>query len=234
MDCDGEDAPEHIPMLLAAHRRDPDAIIVARRARRSEGFAFRLLYRLYKLIFRLLIGSPITFGNFALIPASRLKRLLVMPELWNHLAATYIKSRVPLRSVLLPRGQRYAGVSRMNWPGLIVHGLSAIAVFSDLLVARVLVASVLLLVVSILGVLAVMVVRFGTNLAIAGWATNAVGLLVIVSLQSSFLSLLASFLVLNGRTQIPMSLLSEFDRFTQSHRATETGSRADCGNGPCR
>src|SRR5262245_54611813 len=40
MDSDGEDRPEDIPMLLAALRAHPRRVIVARRARRSEGPVF--------------------------------------------------------------------------------------------------------------------------------------------------------------------------------------------------
>src|SRR5436190_10372561 len=40
MDSDGEDRPEDIEHLLDAHRKHPDAIVVARRAQRSEGVLF--------------------------------------------------------------------------------------------------------------------------------------------------------------------------------------------------
>mgnify|MGYP001823486774 CR=1 FL=1 len=41
------------------------------------------------------------------------------------------------------RGKRLAGESTMNWPGLAAHGLSAFAVFSDIIGARLLFGSAL-------------------------------------------------------------------------------------------
>jgi polyisoprenyl-phosphate glycosyltransferase len=215
MDADGEDAPETIPQLLQESRRRPDAIVVAARTGRTEGLTFQLFYRLYRLTFRLFIGQNITFGNFSLIPRERLTRLVSMPELWNHLAGTYLRSRIPLHTVPLPRGKRYHGKSKMNLPALVVHGLSALSVFSDVLIARVLLLSTAIFVLSVLGVFTVVIVKFATDLAIVGWATSAAGLLAVISLQAAMLSLVGAFLLLNGRSQIPISLAREYERFVQ-------------------
>jgi polyisoprenyl-phosphate glycosyltransferase len=215
MDADGEDAPETIPQLLNESERHPDAIVVAARTFRTEGLTFKLFYRLYRLAFRILTGRNITFGNFSVIPKERLTRLVSMPELWNHLAGTYLRSRIPLHTVPLPRGKRYHGRSKMNLPSLVVHGLSALSVFSDVLIARVLLLSTAIFVISTIGVVSVVVVKFATNLAIVGWATSAAGLLAVISLQAAMLSLIGAFLLLNGRSQIPISLAQEYARFVQ-------------------
>jgi glycosyltransferase involved in cell wall biosynthesis len=68
MDGDGEDRPSDIAALLEARRSSPEAVIVAQRARRSEGNVFNAGYFLYKGLFRLLTGKKIDFGNFCLIP----------------------------------------------------------------------------------------------------------------------------------------------------------------------
>lgn len=213
MDADGEDAPETIPELMRQSQHNPNCIVVAARTGRSESFTFRLFYRLYRFAFRMFTGRNITFGNFSLIPRERLTRLVLMPELWNHLAATYLRSKIPLHSVPLPRGKRYYGKSKMNLPALVVHGLSALSVFSDVLIARLLLLSSAIFVVSVLGVATVVVVKFATDLAIVGWATNAAGLLAVISLQALMLSLVGAFLLLNGRSQIPISLTREYERF---------------------
>lgn len=227
MDADGEDRPEDVPQLVAEHLAHPTDIIVAKRARRSEGLVFRMLYKVYKLCFRVLIGRSIFFGNFAIIPASRLKRLLLMPELWSHLAASYLRSRIPLRTVPFVRGRRYAGASKMNLPALVVHGLSAISVFADVLVARILLTSVGLCVLAGLGVIVVIAVRLFTDLAIAGWATSAVGVLLILSMQALLVSLTSSFIILSARAQIPMSLLAESQRFIHDSSVVTTKASAD-------
>ena len=132
MDCDGEDKPSDLLLLIEQHERSPDHIVVAQRAQRSEGRLFKVCYRLYKGIFKLLTGTGISHGNFSLIPISLLRRLIYMPDIWNHLAATVVRSRLPIQTVPTNRGTRYAGQSKLNTVSLITLGLSAISVFTDI------------------------------------------------------------------------------------------------------
>src|SRR5438105_12046567 len=68
MDSDGQDRPADIAALLAAHRQSPRKVVLAERTRRSEVRSFRLCYCVYKLLFHLLTGQPISFGNFCIMP----------------------------------------------------------------------------------------------------------------------------------------------------------------------
>ncbi len=90
----------------------------------------------------------------------------------------------------------------MNFVGLLVHGLSAISVFSDVVSARLLVAAAVLLVTSGVAIASVIFVRFGTGLAIPGWATYTVGVLSIMFLQALMLSVVLVFNVIGARTQL--------------------------------
>src|SRR6516162_6514574 len=94
MDSDGEDRPSDIVSLLLASQEFPKRIICASRINRTEGLVFRLSYSAYKLIFRLLTGRKITFGNFCLVPMTIARRLVHMSELWNNLASAIIRSRL--------------------------------------------------------------------------------------------------------------------------------------------
>jgi hypothetical protein len=67
MDSDGEDRPEDVMRLCAANESHPDAVTFAGRASRTESHAFRAGYRSYKVLFRLLTGRAINFGNFSLL-----------------------------------------------------------------------------------------------------------------------------------------------------------------------
>ena len=136
MDADGEDRPAELRNLMAAARARPDAIVCAQRARRSEGWVFRAYYQIYKLAFRMLTGAVIDFGNFCLIPRSLLRYVISNGNTWNNLAAMLVRSRLPSVKVATIRGERYAGKSRMNLISLILHGLSAIAVYCDVAIAR--------------------------------------------------------------------------------------------------
>jgi polyisoprenyl-phosphate glycosyltransferase len=204
MDGDGEDRPSDIAALLAASHDSPGAIVLARRARRSEPWTFRVWYQLYRLLFWLLTGKTIRFGNFSLLPIEAVRRLVYMPELWNHLAASIMRSRLPYREVAVARGPRFAGRSHMNLVGLILHGLSALSVHTDMIFVRVLLASAAIGVAAAVGIVAVAGVRFGTTLAIPGWATTAAGDLLIVLVQTLVVVVAATLTMLAGRSNRPI------------------------------
>jgi 2-polyprenyl-3-methyl-5-hydroxy-6-metoxy-1,4-benzoquinol methylase len=117
----------------------------------------------------MLTGRVIDFGNFCLVPNNQIVRITHMGELWNHFAGTLVRSKTPLASLGTVRGKRYAGQSTMNFVSLVVHGLSAISVFSDLMFVRLLVASVAVGIVPVLISVVALALRFTTDLAIPGW-----------------------------------------------------------------
>lgn len=203
MDGDGEDRAADVPRLIAAaegQAADGAAcIVVAERRRRTERLGFRLFYSLYKLLFRLLTGRRISFGNFCLIPRAVARRLAHRAELWSHLAGTLVAGRWPIERLPTDRGRRYAGRSKMNLPMLVQHGLGAIAVDLDRVLARVLL--LLSLVIAVLGVAlaGIVAVRIFTDLAIPGWATTAFGLVAILFLQSVVFAFLLLFVSLRTR-----------------------------------
>lgn len=141
MHSDGEDRPADIAALLEASRQHPDHVVLARRAKRSESPAFRFWYLIYKLIFHTLSGQVISFGNYSVVPMSAVQRLVHMPELWNNLAACILRSRLPCTTVPTARGVRYSGRSTMNLVSLVVHGLSVMSVYSDVIFVRALIAA---------------------------------------------------------------------------------------------
>ncbi len=200
MDADGEDQPGDIPRLLAAHDQHPGEIIFAQRAKRSEGRIFRLFYALFKLMFGLLVGRQISFGNFCLIPAGLVQRAAYLQEIWNHFAAGVMHAGLRWRTVPTERGRRYAGNSHMNLLALVLHGLSAISVYIEVVYVRLLFFAFALIGLDVLAFLALVYIRFGTPLAIPGWATSvAVGLTVVMVQALLFLALL-SFVVLSYRS----------------------------------
>ena len=204
MDSDGEDRPLDIAALLAASQRHPGHVVLAHRAKRSESPAFRFWYCVYKLVFHLLSGQAISFGNYSLIPMSAVQRLVHMPELWNNLAACILRSRLPYTTVPTVRGNRYTGRSTMNLVSLVVHGLSIMSVHSDVIFVRALLVAAFVASVSIAGIAAVTIIRFTTDLAIPGWATTAVGNLLMILLQTVVIITAASLTMLAGRSNRPI------------------------------
>lgn len=213
MDSDGEDDPADIPRLLEALRKRPGAIVVAGRAQRSEGMRFRLGYAAYQLLFRMLVGEQIDFGNFSAFGPAVVQRLARMANTWNHLAATLLGSRVPLIRVPTRRAARYAGHSTMDMPTLIAHGLSALAVFSDRVFARLLLFASGLGAMVLVGGLVVLGIRLFTTLATPGWASTVTGALAILFVQAILICLVAAVQMLATRNQPgaqPASMLGLF------------------------
>jgi glycosyltransferase involved in cell wall biosynthesis len=205
MDSDGQDSPVDVNRLLAAHRDHPADLITAERSGRSEGWLFRICYRIYRWTFMALTGKSLSFGNFSVIPYQHLARLCVMTELPINFAAGLIKSRIPIHCVPCYRGARYDGVTSQNFVNLIVHGINGVSVFSEIALVRVSLYSVFVIFLTLVGIAAVAAIRLFTDLAVAGWATNVVGFLLILMCQALLFSLIAIIL----RVQRPMSLVIE-------------------------
>jgi hypothetical protein len=200
MDSDGEDRPDDIPRLIDELRRKPQHIVCAQRRQRPGLFLFRAWYGCYKLIFRLLTGARIDFGNFCLIPSNRLEAIVSNSSLWNHLAATLARSRLPLARLALDRGRRYAGKSKMNFVSLVTHGLSAMAVYSDIVMVRLLLGTLVVSALTIFGIFWVSFIRLYTTMAIPGWATTAAGILFTILAQALMLFTIACFNIINARS----------------------------------
>lgn len=210
MDSDGEDTPEELVRLIAAHQANPDKVVVARRAKRSESLGFRMSYWSFRCFFRALTGKPIKFGNFMVIPSRWLSRLVHDPNLWSNLAATIISARLPIDYVPTVRGKRYFGKSQMNFVNLVAHGLGAVSVFSEAVFIRICVASLLLFTLAVSAASAVVLIRLFTDLAIPGWTTNVLGFALLMSIQAVIFPLLMIFLLLSSRStvRVPPKLLA--------------------------
>lgn len=208
MDGDGEDDPADVPRLLAKLREEGGrSIVFAERTRRSESWTFQVFYRLYKAFHLVLTGRGVRVGNFSAIPRRRLASLVVVSELWSHYAAAAYRSRQPICTIPTERSRRLRGRSSMNFVALVVHGLSAIAVFSDVVGVRLLVLAVGLGLLGFGGLAASVVVRLATPWAIPGWATAAAGLSLLLLVQAVMLSFVLSLVILGGRqgsTHLPL------------------------------
>ena len=200
MDGDGEDAPTDVPRLLVRfEQHGRRRIIFAARVRRSEGLTFRAFYYLYRHAHHALTGIRVRVGNFSVIPARSLYRLVVVSDLWNHYAASVFKARLPLDMIPTVRASRLAGDSKMNFTNLVIHGLSAISVFGDRVGVRMLIAASILVVAAVAALGAVVALKVFSDLAIPGWATYTCGLLLILMLQLLMAMSVFVFAVLGAR-----------------------------------
>jgi polyisoprenyl-phosphate glycosyltransferase len=202
MDGDGEDRADELLRLLRAAQSSDQEAFVAQRKKRSEGVTFRLFWRSYKKLFELLTGQRIGFGNFSVLPRGTVEKLVHNPNIWNNFPATLIQSRFRIAYVPTARGTRYRGQSKMNFVGLITHGLGAISVFSEAVFIRILITSCLLLGASVTAAIVVIAIRLFSSIAIPGWTTNVLGFAVLLSFQAVMLPILVGFLLLNNRASM--------------------------------
>jgi hypothetical protein len=175
-------------------------------------------------------GVVVQVGNFSVVPRSAMARLMAVPDLWNHYAASVYRARLPRRLVPLPRGRRLAGESKMNFVSLLIHGLSAMSVFSDQVSARLLTAAVgfAFIAMGLMGVTAG--IRWFTDLAVPGWATFTVGLLLVLVVQLLSFATLFAFLIASRRSSLNFLLTRDAPYFilgkTTAYGAADRNSTA--------
>lgn len=200
MDADGEDRPEDFPNLLRKFKDEGNRkIIFAERTRRSENLVFKVFYKLYRMAHKILTGIQVKVGNFSIVPASHLSTLVVTSEMWNHYAASVYQARIPYSTVPTIRGERLAGKPGMNFVSLIIHGLSAISVFSNIIGVRLLIASFSLIMMLLILLSIVICIRLFTDMAIPGWATFSTGLIIVNIFQIFTISCVFIFFTLHNR-----------------------------------
>ncbi len=144
LDGDGEDKPEDVLHLLRALQQIEVDVVFAERRRRSESHIFQMGYILYRMIHFLLVGHRIRFGNFSAIRGAALEKIVRDGLLWNHYAAAVVHSSLSYTTVPTDRGVRYDGRSTFGIAGLVSHGLNALGVFYETIIARLLIILLIL------------------------------------------------------------------------------------------
>jgi polyisoprenyl-phosphate glycosyltransferase len=228
MDGDGEDRPEHVARLLDISAHNPGEIVFAARTKRLETLAFRSCYRLYRFLHRILTGISVRVGNFSVLPWDAVATLIVTSDLWSHYAAAVFRSRLPYQSVPLERGRRLRGRSRMNFSALLVHGLSAITVFSDIVSARALAASVGLAVLTVGCIGMGACLHLATGWTVPRWAAYFAAALLFLCLQAVLLATVLAFTILSNRSQTSFIPLRDGRYFIR--RKTQIFSSTDGGH----
>jgi polyisoprenyl-phosphate glycosyltransferase len=198
LDADGEDRPEDLPRLLAPLQHQPhleQTVALALRTKRNESLWFKVMYRLFRLLFRALTGATVRSGNFAAMPGSLAKRALLHPTFDLSYSSAILALDLPIEYVPCERGERYEGRSKMTYGRLAMHGLRMMMPFTDRIAIRALAVFVLSLVLGALLALAVVGIKLFGDSAIPGWASFTVMGAVIVSLVAlgNFVTLFVLF-----------------------------------------
>lgn len=205
MDSDGEDTPESIKELITPLENPEVDIVVAQRKSRVESLKFKTFYVVYKWVFNVLAGRKISFGNFMALKPKSVKRLVSMQELGTHVAGTVLSSKLRIDNMLLDRGARYAGKSKMNFVGLVLHGFKGLMIFAEDVLVRVGIASAMVAGLAVVGsIMAIILKLFG--FATPGWFSVALGIFFLVFLQTGTMTLMMLMLtgVVKGGSTKPL------------------------------
>ena len=216
LDGDGEDDPADVPRLLQRHLEEGgQKVVFAARRKRSESLVFQCFYRIYQLLHRLLTGRDIRVGNFSVVPPRAVASLVVTAETWSHYAAAVAVSRVPRAEVATDRAQRIGGRSKMSFTSLVVHGLSALSVYSHIIGVRLLVSVVALLAISA-GVVGAYLVGFGVpQWASAPMLALLASIFLLILLQAMAAATLFVFILLSGRQSASVLPLRDYGLFVR-------------------
>jgi hypothetical protein len=138
--------------------------------------------------------------------------------MWNHYAASILKARIPHEMLPATRGTRLRGRSKVNFIGLVIHGLSAISVYAETVGARLMLAITVAIGLVCASLAVVIGIRLGTDLAIPGWTTAAAGLLLVIVLQMLALAVGLTLSVLFSRNNLSFLPLRDYHYFVGSRR----------------
>ncbi len=216
MDSDGEDNPFQIKELLQkAEKENSRKVIFAQRNKRTESIVFKIGYFFYKAIFKFLTGQTINFGNYSIIPRDLLSKVVHQDNLWNHYSGGIIQAKIPYDKVLLDRGKRYKGQSKMNFNSLVLHGLSSISVYFDLLSIRILKISFYGISICLLAVFYILYQKLFTENAIPGWASSLILIISSIILQLFSVTLIVLLLQLSSRKKIQIPNTTVYKDFIE-------------------
>ena len=217
LDSDGEDKPQDILKLVSRSTElQNNKIVFAQRQKREESILFKIGYFFYKYLYYWLTGQKISFGNFSCIPKKLLKKIVAQESLWIHFSGSIIQSKIPFDKIMLTRGKRYTGHSKMNFTKLTLHGLSSISVYFDFLSVRILKLSLLGLAACVLAVLAILYIKLFTDSAIPGWASSLILLIFNIIIQLSSVTLIILLMQLSSRKNIKSPSTDIYKDFIES------------------
>lgn len=190
MDSDGEDDPKAI--LEAVKLPDFD-IVFFQRGKRRESLSFRIGYKIYQLIFRIVTRKTITIGNYSMISNEILETL--QGQKFFHYASFLSKQKFSITKIKSDRRKRIDGKSKMSYNSLVIHGLKSFVEYSEELLFFFIKVLVLVILASFGFGLVVLYKKIVSQEAILGWAST-IGLLLfnIVIIVIAFL--LTSMMIL--------------------------------------
>ncbi len=182
MDSDGEDSPEAIQLLLNQLNFD---IVEVKRGQRSEGIMFSILYYFYKILFRIITGKQMNFGNYCMLNQKLIERIQLTSFI--HLPAYLLKQKAKRTNIIYNRNKRIDGKSKMGYKNLLLHSFKSFVEFGDDLLLWFLRLFIIVFLLLIATSANLLYQKFITHTAILGWfSTLSLGLINLTILCLGF------------------------------------------------
>jgi polyisoprenyl-phosphate glycosyltransferase len=169
MDSDGEDDPKAIPSIMQFQNYD---IVEVRRGKRNESFSFKVLYGVYKMIFRFITGKNMNYGNYCMINKKIIERIVFTPFI--HFPAYLLRQKASRAYLRFDRGKRIEGESKMGLYGLLMHSFKSFIEFGEDLLMLFLKTFVIIIVVLVVLLIDVLYQKLIVQTAILGWTSTLI------------------------------------------------------------
>lgn len=206
MDSDGEDDHEAIRKLVDFEQFD---IVFVSRGKREESIAFKLGYFFYKILFKVISGNSIHFGNYSMISKSVL--FSIASQNFDHYSAFLSKMKFNKDYLKFNRKKRIDGKSKMKMNHLVLHGLKSLLEYSE---------ELLFFFIRILTFMFLLFFSYGgyvfycffiSHTAISGWtSTMAMGLISNILITSGIIVLGLLIVSQRNRTKYDSDIYIEY------------------------
>jgi glycosyltransferase involved in cell wall biosynthesis len=195
MDSDGEDDPEAIRLLVNAA---PGDITFVSRGTRRQTLTFKAGYYFYKILFKIISGNQINFGNYSMINRKVLDSTCL--QNFDHYPAFLSRLKYQKDYIKFDRRNRIDGKSKMNYNSLVLHGLKSLLEYAEELLFFFIRILVVIFLFSVLFGGYVVYGKFISHKAIPGWSsTMALGLINSILITSGIIVL--GLLILSVKNQ---------------------------------
>ncbi len=185
MDADGEDDPEAIKELISIQEFD---IVFVSRGKRKESTKFKIGYFIYKILFRLITGKTINFGNYSLLSPRVIRS--ISKKHFFHYSAFLSKQKFDIKKINYNRQKRIDGSSKMAFKNLLFHALKSFIEYAEEVVFFQLKIFACIFVILTSTGIYILYSKFIAKNAIIGWSST-----LLVGLLNSLLIMLSSIII---------------------------------------
>jgi glycosyltransferase involved in cell wall biosynthesis len=207
MDSDGEDNPDALAEL--ANKRNYDVVFVTR-GKRKENLTFKISYFFYKILFKIITGKKINFGNYALISPKVLNA--IAEKHFFHFSSFLSKQRFNIEYIQYDRNKRLKGKTKMGFKNLLIHALKSFIEYHEELIFFQVKVFIFILI-AFTGMLTYVIYeKYISHTAILGWSST-----LLIGLINGILIMFSTIII----STLLMTLKNAMDQKNIYHKTKE-------------